>query len=176
MRRSAKAINFGILYGMTAFRLARDLNIPRSQAKDFIDSYFALYGSVQAFIDKTVDFARSHGYVETLSGRRRYIPGIDSPDHTERQMAERMAVNTPVQGSAADLIKVAMVRICKRLREEKPDLQLLLQVHDELVFECPADKAEEYAVWIKAEMEGAMELSVPLVAEAGIGDNWLLAH
>jgi DNA polymerase I len=176
MRRSAKTVNFGVLYGMTAFRLARDLQISRSDAKLFIDGYFGLYNKVGDFVDKTVAFAREHGYVETISGRRRYIPGIDSNDHTERQMAERMAVNTPVQGSAADLIKEAMTRIHQRIQQEKLPLQLLLQVHDELVFECPAERAAEFSAWVKAEMEGAMTLSVPLVAEAGIGPNWLAAH
>lgn len=176
MRRSAKAVNFGVLYGMTAFRLARDLQISRSDAKAFIDGYFGLYSKVGEFVENTVAFARAHGYVETISGRRRYIPGIDSTDHTERQMAERMAVNTPVQGSAADLIKVAMTRIHARIVAERWPLHLLLQVHDELVFECPKERAGEFAAWVKTEMEGAMELSVPLVAEAGMGPNWLAAH
>lgn len=176
MRRHAKAVNFGVLYGMTPFRLARDLQISRADAKRFIDGYFSLYSQVNSFIEQTVASARELGYVETLCGRRRYIPGIDSADHTERQMAERMAVNTPVQGSAADLIKIAMTRIYQRIEAEQWPLQLLLQVHDELVFECPQERAKEFATWVKQEMEGAMQLSVPLIAEAGMGQNWLQAH
>lgn len=176
MRRDAKVVNFGVLYGMTAFRLARDLKIPRGRAKDFIDGYFNLYKGVEKFIEDTKDFARKNGYVETLSGRRRFIAGIDSHDHTERMMAERMAVNTPVQGSAADLIKIAMIRIAERIREEKLPLRMILQVHDELVFECPRAQVETLAQVVKGEMERAMTLKVPLIASVGYGDNWLAAH
>ena len=176
MRRDAKVVNFGILYGMTAFRLSRDLKIPMGQARDFITGYFDMYQGVQKFIDDTKAFAHKNGYVETLSGRRRYIAGIDSSDRMESQMAERMAVNTPVQGSAADLIKIAMIRIQERINREKLPLKMMLQVHDELVFECPKDRLEELSAMVKAEMEGAMELKVPLVASVGSGENWLLAH
>ena len=176
MRRDAKVVNFGILYGMTAFRLSRDLKIPMGQARDFITGYFDMYQGVQKFIDDTKAFAHKNGYVETLSGRRRYIAGIDSSDRMESQMAERMAVNTPVQGSAADLIKIAMIRIQERINRENLPLKMMLQVHDELVFECPKDRLEELSAMVKAEMEGAMELKVPLVASVGSGENWLLAH
>ena len=176
MRRDAKVVNFGVLYGMTAFRLSRDLKIPMSQARDFIDGYFGMYRGVQKFIDDTKAAAHRDGYVETLSGRRRYIAGIDSSDRMESQMAERMAVNTPVQGSAADLIKIAMIRIQERINREKLPLKMMLQVHDELVFECPKDRLEELSAMVKAEMEGAMELKVPLVASVGYGKNWLEAH
>ena len=176
MRRDAKVVNFGVLYGMTAFRLARDLKIPISQARDFIDGYFGMYQGVQQFIEDTKATAHRDGYVETLSGRRRYIAGIDSSDRMESQMAERMAVNTPVQGSAADLIKIAMIRIQKRINEENLPLRMMLQVHDELVFECPRDQVEAMAQMVKSEMEGAMQLKVPLVASVGFGENWLEAH
>lgn len=176
MRRDAKVVNFGVLYGMTAFRLSRDLKIPMGQAKDFIDGYFGMYKDVQKFIDSTKAAAHRDGYVETLSGRRRYIAGIDSSDRMESQMAERMAVNTPVQGSAADLIKMAMIRIQNRINEEQLPLKMMLQVHDELVFECPKDKVEEMAAMVKSEMENAMKLNVPLVASVGFGENWLIAH
>jgi DNA polymerase-1 len=175
-RRDAKIVNFGVLYGMTAFRLARDLKISRTRAKEFIDDYFALYQGVQSFIDQTVAFAHEKGYVETLTGRRRYIPGIDSHDRTECQMAERMAVNTPVQGSAADLIKIAMIRIAERIEKEKLPLKMVLQVHDELVFECPKSEVEALSMMVKEEMESAMKLSVPLIASVGFGSNWLSAH
>ena len=176
MRRDAKVVNFGVLYGMTAFRLARDLKIPMSQARDFITGYFDMYQGVQQFIEDTKAAAHRDGYVETLSGRRRYIAGIDSSDRMESQMAERMAVNTPVQGSAADLIKIAMIRIQKRINEENLPLKMMLQVHDELVFECPRDQVEAMAQMVKSEMEGAMELKVPLIASVGFGENWLEAH
>ena len=176
MRRDAKVVNFGILYGMTAFRLSRDLKIPMAQARDFITGYFGMYQGVQKFIDDTKAYAHKNGYVETLSGRRRYIAGIDSSDRMESQMAERMAVNTPVQGSAADLIKIAMIRIQERINRDNLPLKMMLQVHDELVFECPKDRLEELSAMVKAEMEGAMELKVPLVASVGFGKNWLLAH
>ena len=176
MRRDAKVVNFGVLYGMTAFRLSRDLKIPMAQAKSFIDGYFEMYQGVQKFIDDTKAAAHRDGYVETLSGRRRYIAGIDSSDRMESQMAERMAVNTPVQGSAADLIKIAMIRIQKRINDENLPLRMMLQVHDELVFECPKDQVKELSAMVKSEMEGAMELKVPLVASVGFGKNWLEAH
>ena len=176
MRRDAKVVNFGVLYGMTAFRLSRDLKIPMSQAKDFITGYFDMYQGVQQYIEDTKAAAHRDGYVETLSGRRRYIAGIDSSDRMESQMAERMAVNTPVQGSAADLIKIAMIRIQKRINEENLPLKMMLQVHDELVFECPRDQVEPMSQMVKAEMEGAMQLKVPLVASVGFGENWLVAH
>lgn len=176
MRRDAKVVNFGVLYGMTAFRLSRDLKIPMSQAKDFITGYFDMYQGVQQYIEDIKAAAHRDGYVETLSGRRRYIAGIDSSDRMESQMAERMAVNTPVQGSAADLIKIAMIRIQKRINEENLPLKMMLQVHDELVFECPRDQVEPMSQMVKAEMEGAMQLKVPLVASVGFGENWLVAH
>ena len=176
MRRDAKVVNFGVLYGMTAFRLSRDLKIPMSQAKDFITGYFDMYQGVQQYIEDIKAAAHRDGYVETLSGRRRYIAGIDSSDRMESQMAERMAVNTPVQGSAADLIKIAMIRIQKRINAEHLPLKMMLQVHDELVFECPRDQVEPMSQMVKAEMEGAMQLKVPLVASVGFGENWLVAH
>jgi len=176
MRRDAKVVNFGVLYGMTAFRLSRDLKIPMGQAKDFITGYFDMFQGVQMFIESTKVNAHRDGYVETLSGRRRYIAGIDSSDRMESQMAERMAVNTPVQGSAADLIKIAMIRIQKRINDEALPLRMMLQVHDELVFECPKDQVETLSAMVKSEMENAMKLQVPLVASVGFGENWLIAH
>ena len=175
-RRDAKVVNFGVLYGMTAFRLARDLKISRKQAQEFIDGYFNLYAGVQKFIDNTIEFVNKNGYVETLSGRRRPIPGIFSTDRMECKMAERMAVNTPVQGSAADLIKLAMIRIAEKIKRESLPLKMMLQVHDELVFECPKNQVEEMGNIIRQEMENAMTLKVPLVASVGFGENWLEAH
>ena len=175
-RRRAKVVNFGVLYGMTPFRLSRDLHIPMGEAKMFIDGYFELYRGVEAYVERTKAFAHEHGFVETLSGRRRAIPGIDSGDRTECQMAERMAVNTPVQGSAADLIKTAMIRVAARIEKDSLPLRMMLQVHDELVFECPKDRAEDLGKIVRSEMEQAMTLKVPLVASVGFGANWLAAH
>ena len=175
-RRRAKVVNFGVLYGMTPFRLSRDLHIPMGEAKTFIDGYFNLYRGVETYVEKIKQFAHEHGYVETLTGRRRAILGIDSSDRTECQMAERMAVNTPVQGSAADLIKTAMIRVAKRIEEDSLPLTMMLQVHDELVFECPKDRVEEMGKIVQSEMQSAMELKVPLVASVGYGANWLEAH
>jgi DNA polymerase-1 len=131
---------------------------------------------VQKFIDNTIEFVHKNGYVETLSGRRRSIPGIFSTDRMECKMAERMAVNTPVQGSAADLIKLAMIRIAEKIKRESLPLKMMLQVHDELVFECPKNQVEEMGNIIRQEMENAMTLKVPLVASVGFGENWLEAH
>lgn len=175
-RRRAKVVNFGVLYGMTPFRLSRDLHISMAEAKAFIDGYFQLYRGVESYVEETKRFAHEHGYVETLTGRRRNIPGIDSSDRTECQMAERMAVNTPVQGSAADLIKVAMIRVAQRIEKDSLPLKMILQVHDELVFECPRDSAAEMGKIIQEEMQSAMVLKVPLAASVGFGGNWLEAH
>lgn len=176
MRRQAKAVNFGVLYGMTAFRLARDLEIPRSTAKEFIDGYFGLYSRVKEWIDETVRETRERGYALTITGRRRYLPQMSSSDRTERMMAERMAINSPVQGSAADLIKQAMIQIHQGIQKQKLPLSMLLQVHDELVLECPRSEADALAAWVQEQMEQVMELRVPLVAEVGLGETWLQAH
>ncbi len=175
-RRRAKVVNFGVLYGMTPFRLSRDLHISMGEAKTFIDGYFNLYKGVEAYVERVKAFAHERGYVETLTGRRREIPGIDSGDRTECQMAERMAVNTPVQGSAADLIKTAMIRVASRIEKDSLPLRMMLQVHDELVFECPREQAESLGEIVRFEMEHAMDLKVPLVASVGFGANWLAAH
>jgi len=176
MRAAAKIINFGVIYGMSAFRLAKDLHISRSQAVDFINGYFKLYGDVKEYFDNLVKFARANGYVETIAKRRRYLPELQSSEHQERTMAERMAMNSPIQGSAADLIMEAMLRLQKRIKKENLPLKMLLQVHDELVFECEDINAEKFAAMIKNEMENAMVLRVPIAANFGIGDNWLEAH
>lgn len=175
MRRAAKVVNFGVLYGMGAHRLSGQLKIPYAEAKRFIDNYFATYSSVDSFITETVTKARSRGWVETIAGRRRYIPELQSDNRVLRENAERIAANTPIQGSAADLIKVAMIRIHDKLRDGKLPCTMLLQVHDELVFEVDESSVDEAAKLVKAEMEGAMELSVPLVAEVGHGRTWVEA-
>jgi DNA polymerase-1 len=173
MRRSAKVVNFGVLYGMGASRLSSQLRIPRAEASRFIENYFASYASVESYIRSTVEKGRKEGYVETLAGRRRYLPDLLSDNPMHREMAERIAANTPIQGSAADLIKLAMINIHRELEQSPLDCDMLLQVHDELVFEVGKPDVEAASRLIKAEMEGAMKLDVPLVVEIGTGFNWL---
>ena len=175
-RRTAKTINFGVMYGMSAFRLSNELGIPRTVAKNFIDSYFATYAGIQEFIRHTVEQAEQNGYVETLMGRRRMIPAINSKNKPEKAGAERIAVNTPIQGSAADIVKKAMIAVHEALRTEIPDAQLLLQVHDELILECPENRAEEAAALLRREMEKAVTLSVPLKVSVEYGTNWGSFH
>ena len=176
MRRQAKTINFGIIYGLSAFGLARDLNVDMKIAKAFIDGYFQRYKGVKAFIDRTMDEARKNGYVETIMGRRRYIPEINSKNNTARKFAERTAVNTPVQGSAADMIKKAMIRIQEALDSQGLKSRMILQVHDELLFEVPEDERERVEAVVIGEMEGVVPLKVPLKVDAGVGKTWADAH
>ena len=177
-RRIAKTINFGIIYGMSAFRLARDLGISRTQAASFIENYFTQYSSIRRFIDSTISFAETHGYVETIFGRLRKIININSKNKTEKAAAERVAVNTPVQGSAADIVKQAMLDVDSSLRKEKNGARLLLQVHDELIFECPSEKSvlDATIALIREKMEGAVKLSVPLRVSIEAGKNWGAFH
>ena len=174
MRRTAKTINFGVIYGMSAFRLARDLGISRTQASMFIDNYFAQYSSVNSFIQDTIHKAEQTGYVETLFGRRRPIININSRNKLEKSAAERIAVNTPVQGSAADIVKKAMLAVSAALEETGSPARLLLQVHDELIFECPDDQKtiDATIALIKDKMENAVKLNVPLRVSIEHGKNW----
>ena len=176
MRRQAKAINFGIIYGLSAFGLARDLNVDMKIAKAFIDGYFQRYKGVKTFIDRTLDEARKNGYVETIMGRRRYLPEINSKNNTARKFAERTAVNTPVQGSAADMIKKAMIRIEEAMDAQGLKSRMILQVHDELLFEVPEDERERVEAVVIEEMEGVQALKVPLKVDAGTGKTWADAH
>ncbi len=175
-RRIAKTANFGIMYGISAFGLAQRLRIPRSEAKKIIDDYFASFPAIRSFIDRTVAAARENGYVETLFGRRRYIPDIQSKNMTLRSLAERNAVNAPIQGTSADIIKIAMIRIDRRLRESALAARMVLQIHDELVFEAPQSEVEALKEMVVSEMEGVIKLSVPLTVECKDGKNWLEAH
>jgi DNA polymerase-1 len=171
-RRIAKTINFGVIYGMSAFRLSNELGIPRGDAQKFIDAYFETYAGVRTFIDKAVKEAEERGYSTTILGRRRPIDAINSRNKTEKQAAERVAVNTPIQGSAADIVKLAMIRVDAALRSERPRSKLLLQVHDELIAEAPEKEAKAVAEIMKREMEGAIELSLPLRASVETGKRW----
>ncbi|TFG84228.1 MAG: DNA polymerase I, partial [Spirochaetales bacterium] len=171
-RRAAKTINFGVIYGMGAFRLAQELGIPRSEAQRFIDAYFQRYAGVAAFIRNTIEAARREGFVRTILGRRRPIRSIDSRNANERQGAERVAVNTPIQGSAADIMKLAMLRVDAVLRERFPDARLLLQVHDELIIEAPESTARETAAAVETAMADAYRLSIPLRVGVEIAATW----
>ena len=174
-RRSAKAINFGLIYGMSAFGLARQLGIARGQAQQYIDLYFQRYPGVQTFMSEIQQKAREQGYVETLFKRRLYLPEIKSANAMRRKGAERVAINAPMQGTAADIIKRAMLLIDDEIRNSD-EIKMIMQVHDELVFEVRSDKVAHYAERIKTLMEQAAELTVPLIAEVGIGENWDEAH
>lgn len=176
MRRRAKTTNFGILYGISAFGLAQRLGISNADAKDLIDLYFDRYPRINAYIMKTIAFAQSHGYVETLLGRRRYIPDIKSSNRNVRMFAERTAINAPIQGSAADMIKIAMIRIHEALRDRALRTRMILQVHDELVFDTPRDEVDEVRDLVTRHMTTAMNLTVPIAVDCGWGDNWLEAH
>jgi DNA polymerase-1 len=176
MRRQAKVINFGVLYGMSAFGLAKELGIAQKLAQAYIDGYFQRYAKVREFLDGVLEGARRDGYVTTLLKRRRYLPEIASPQPALRQFAERMAINAPIQGTAADLIKIAMVRIARRLREKGLAAAMILQVHDELVFETPLTERERLISLVSEEMEGVVKLSVPLRVEIAAGRNWDEAH
>lgn len=173
MRNRAKTINFATLYGQGAFSLSNQLGITKQEAKDFIDLYFERFSGVRRFLDHQIELAKSNGYVETIFGRRRNIPELKDPNFNVRAFGERLAMNSPIQGSAADLIKIAMVRLAEALRAGGLRAKILLQVHDELVLEGPAAEVKEMEGLLKETMEGAAELSVPLVVDVGVGLNWL---
>ena len=176
MRRKAKTANFGIIYGISTFGLSERLGVSRAEAKELIDGYFMSFPGVKDYIDTTIENARRDGYVETLLHRRRYLPDINSRNANVRGYAERNAVNAPIQGTAADVIKIAMVRIANRLKREGLKTEMLLQVHDELNFNVPMDEVDRVKALVREEMEGAMKLSVPLRVDIGVGQNWLEAH
>ena len=171
-RRNAKAVNFGIVYGISEFSLAEDLGVSRWEARDYIDSYLDHYQGVRRYMKQVVIDARDTGYTQTIYGRRRSIPELKSSNFNVRSGAERIALNTPIQGTAADLIKLAMIRVDAALRENFPEAKLILQVHDELIVECPESIAPEVARLVSREMEQVAVLNVPLTAEAKWGKSW----
>ena len=175
-RSNAKTVNFGIIYGVSAFGLSNQTDLSRSEAKELIDTYYASYPKLRAYMDDQVNFARENGYVETVLGRRRYLKDINSSNAVVRGAAERNAVNAPIQGSAADIIKLAMINIYKKLEEMNCKSKMLLQVHDELVFDIHNDELEDMKKLIQEEMQNAYKMSVPLDVEVGTGQNWLEAH
>jgi DNA polymerase-1 len=175
-RSAAKAVNFGIMYGQSAFGLAQNLGISRTEAKTIIDSYFTQYNTIKSFMDGLVNNARELGYVETIKGRRRYLPDINSANAIVRGFAERNAINAPIQGSAADIIKLAMIAVDKAMQEQQVKSKLLLQVHDELVFDVHESEHELMQQLVQEAMESAIDLVVPMEVEMKIADNWLDAH
>ena len=176
MRRSAKAVNFGIVYGISPFSLSQDIGVSVQEAKEYMDRYFAHYAGVRSYMDGVVEQARQAGYVSTLWGRRRWIPEIKSSNFNTRSFGERVALNAPIQGTAADIIKLAMIRVQNRLKQENLQGKLVLQVHDELIVECPENEAEAVCRLVEEEMEGVAALSVPLLAETKAGKTWAEAH
>lgn len=175
-RRKAKEINFGIIYGMGVYGLSSRLDISREQAQAFITNYFIQYPQVNDFMIKTISAAREKGYVTTMLNRRRYLPEINSENRNRREFAERIAINTPIQGTAADLIKVAMIHVWRKLKENGLQTMMIMQVHDELVFETPKSELDVVQKLVKEEMEGAIKLEVPIKVDVGVGENWLEAH
>jgi DNA polymerase-1 len=171
-RRHAKAVNFGIVYGISEFSLAEDIGVSRYEAKEYIDSYLAHYSGVRQYMKQVVIDARESGFTSTMYGRKRYIPELTASNFNIRSGAERIALNTPIQGTAADLIKLAMIRVENALNENFPDAKLLLQVHDELIVECPEAIAADVAALVSREMQAVAELKVPLQAEAKWGNSW----
>ncbi len=175
MRRAAKAVNFGIVYGISAFSLSQDLGVTTGEAKAYMEAYFARFPGVKRYMDTVVETARQKGYVETLFHRRRALPELTASNHNTRSFGERVALNMPIQGTAADIIKLAMVKVFRRLEQEGLAARLIMQVHDELIVECPLEEADRVKALLEEEMAGVMPLSVPLPAEAHVGQNWLEA-
>jgi len=176
MRRNAKGVNFGIIYGISAFGLSENLGISRNDASDIINNYFKNYPSIKTYMDKIIAFAKEKGYVETIKGRRRYLNDINSVNSIVRGFAERNAINAPIQGSSADMIKVAMINIQARMQEKNMRSRMILQVHDELVFDAHREEVKELKIMVEKEMREAISLNVPIVVDINIGENWLEAH
>ena len=176
MRRAAKAVNFGIVYGISPFSLSQDIHVTVAQAKEYMDKYFAHYAGVRAYMDRVVEQGRADGYVSTLYGRRRWLPELKSSNFNTRAFGERVALNMPIQGSAADIIKLAMLRVDAALRDAGLAARLVLQVHDELIVECPEEETEQVKALVKGEMEQVAQLAVPLIADAKAGRTWAQAH
>ena len=172
MRSKAKAVNFGIVYGIGEFSLAQDIKVPMKTAREYINGYFETYPEIKSYLDGVVEFSKENGYVKTLAGRRRYIPEIKSSNFNLRAFGERVAMNAPIQGYAADIIKIAMVRVYQRLKNENLESKLILQVHDELIIDAKADEVEKVKVILKEEMENAVNLDVPLIVDMKSAESW----
>ena len=175
-RSKAKAVNFGIVYGQSAFGLSQQLGIKRREAKEIIDSYYAQYPKIKEFMQDYVEFAKENGYVETIMKRRRYLKDINSANAVVRGFAERNAINAPIQGSAADIIKIAMIKVQEAIENSNMKSKMLLQVHDELVFDVHLSEVDQIKALVKENMETAVKMVVPMETEMEVGDNWLDAH
>ena len=171
----AKIVNFGIAYAVEAFGLSTRVGISRAEARKVIDDYFATYKGIREYMDRTPEEARKQGYITSLFGRRRYIPSINDRNFAVRSRAEREAINMPIQGTASDIVKIAMIRVADALKREKLATKMIMQVHDELLFEAPESEVEAASAIIKREMEAAATLDVPIIVEIGVGDNWMNA-
>ena len=172
MRRRAKAVNFGIVYGISDFSLSQDIGVTRAEAKEYMEKYFEKYSGVHAYMTQVVEQAKADGYVSTLMGRRRWLPELKSSNFNMRSFGERVALNMPIQGTAADIIKLAMIRVRDKLRVEGLEAKLILQVHDELIVECPEGETERVKTLLENEMEQVVQLALPLIAEAHAGKSW----
>jgi DNA polymerase-1 len=175
-RNNAKTVNFGIIYGVSAFGLSQQTDLSRENAKKLIEKYYETYPNLKNYMKNQISYAREKGYVETVLGRRRYLRDINSQNAIIRSSAERNAVNAPIQGSAADIIKIAMIKIGEKLYNESWESKMIIQVHDELVFDVKKQELEKLQLMVKKEMENAFKLNVPLVVDIGVGENWLEAH
>ena len=175
-RNTAKTVNFGIIYGVSAFGLSQQTDLSRTESKKLIDNYYVNYPKLKEYIAAQKELAKEKGYITTILGRRRYLSGINSSNSVVRGFAERNAINAPIQGSAADIIKIAMISIHKKLKEEKWSSKMLLQVHDELVFDAYKKELNDLKTMVKEKMENAFQLKVPLIVDIGVGENWLKAH
>lgn len=175
LRSRAKAVNFGIVYGISEFGLAEQTGINRKEAKSFIDQYLEHYSGIKRYMDDIIDEAKSKGYIDTIFGRRRYIPELKSNNYMVRKFGERVAMNTPIQGTAADIMKIAMINVYKKLKEKNLEAKVILQIHDELLVECPIEEKEKVKKILVSEMENVTKLKVPLKVEAEEGKNWLQA-
>ena len=175
MRSQAKAVNFGIVYGISAFSLAQDIGVYQNEAKAYIDAYFEKYHGVREYMSEIIERGRENGFVSTIYGRRRYLPELKVSNFATRSFGERVARNMPIQGTAADIMKLAMVFVHKKLKEANLQAKIILQVHDELIVECPEEEATMVCEILKSEMEHVAELSVPLTVDAHVGKNWMEA-
>ena len=175
LRSKAKAVNFGIIYGISEFGLAEQTGINRKEAKDFMDQYLEHYSGIKNYMENVINEAKSKGYIDTIFGRRRYIPEINSNNYMVRKFGERIAMNTGVQGTAADIMKIAMINVYKKLKEEKMESKIVLQIHDELLVESPLSEKERVKEILVEQMENVAKLKVPLKVEAEEGKNWLAA-
>ena len=176
MRRTAKIVNFGLIYGAGPYRMSQELGVPRKEAQAIIEAYFAQYSGIKNYIESTVNNARENKYVETMLGRRRHVWDIDSSNHMHKEAAKRMAINMPIQGTNAEMIKLAMIAIYKKLAEESMNSKMVLQIHDELLFEAPKAEVDDLIGMVTEEMVKALPLDIPIVVDSGVGESWFEAH